>query len=461
MPGLAILMATNVVSGCVYYNLFYNVKRSYNEAEKAQRLPDGNITRQASDAYDKVIDKCQQLILQHPDSKYVDDAVLLIGKSQYAKGEYIQAIIKFEELQENFPDSDLNEEGQLYLGMCYIAQDKPASAVLILSGIYEAKPKSKYADKVLYNLGLSLIRIGDMEQALEYLQQLARRYPNSNLRLEADLEMANVYTEAGEYEKALELYTKLAGARTSTPNKIRYLNKLSEVYVKMGEYDEALKTLKKLQGYVLDDLTMAAQMLLESEAYAGKGELPKAIDGYESVVARFPRSKFAAEAYFRMGDLYQTQLDSLDVAKEKFDQVPRQYANSPFAKDAVQRSVAIAKRQRLQTALAQGGGQDQALVQFELAETELLQFNNHEEALVGYVGILNDFPESDVAPKAAYAVAYIYEKILDDASKAQRAYLRLVTDYPFSQQAGFARAYLGIVPPDPVEESRSDSPIDQ
>ena len=36
------------------------------------------------------------MIVQHPDSKYVDDAVLLIGKSYYEKGEYPLAITKFE-----------------------------------------------------------------------------------------------------------------------------------------------------------------------------------------------------------------------------------------------------------------------------------------------------------------------------------------------------------------------------
>jgi TolA-binding protein len=186
----------------------------------------------------------------------------------------------------------------------------------------------------------------------------------------------------------------------------------------------------------------------------------RAIDSYESIAGGFPKSKYAAEAYFRLGDIYQTSLDSLDLARENFDLVPRQYANSPFAKDAVVRSINIAKFQRLQASLAAGESQDEALVQFELAEAELFQFKNTEKALAGYMGILNDHGDSEVAPKAAYAIAYIYEKVLNDETNAQRAYLRLLREYPSSQQAGFARAYLGITP-EILEETRVDSSGDR
>jgi len=197
---LVVVFATiafaGVGSGCVYFNLYYNIKKTYREAERAQPGPDGRATRQAQDTYDKVIRKCQQLILQHPDSKYVDDAVLLIGKSYYAKGEYPLAITKFEELAENFPESKLNEEGQLYLAKAHMEMERPASAVSILTALYEAKPRSKLADEILYYLGVSLIRIGSVDDAAVYLKTLGDRFPNSPLRLEADLEMADLYATA-------------------------------------------------------------------------------------------------------------------------------------------------------------------------------------------------------------------------------------------------------------------------
>jgi TolA-binding protein len=203
---------------------------------------------------------------------------------------------------------------------------------------------------------------------------------------------------------------------------------------------------------------MAGQMLVEAAAYIGMGSssLDRAIDTYESVTARYPRTEYSAEAYFRLGEIYQNTLDSLDVAREKYDQVPRQYPNSPFAQDALQRSVSITKLQQLRATLAAGGQQDQAVAKFELAETELLQFNNHVKALEGYQAVLNEYPQSPVAPKAAYAIAYIYEKVFFDRVKAEMFYQLLIRDYPDSQQAEYARKYIEGVQPK-MEETQSDS----
>lgn len=451
------LVTIHFASGCVYYNLFYNTKRTYEDAEKAPRTPDGSLTGTTAADYEKVIEKCQQLIVQHPKSKYVDDAVLLIGKSRYARAEYEPAAVKFQELQENFPNSDLNVEGQLYLGKCYLQMDDPASAASVLQALYDNGHLGQYGDDVLYTLGTALIRLDDEESAVEYLGQLAKRYPNSPLRLEADLELAGLYTERGDYDRALDMYTKLSSARVPPKAKIRYMSKLSQLYVLMGNYKEALDVISELENSAPSGEVMAEQMLLQGEAYRGINDIDKSIDTYKSVAARFPRSKFAAEAYFRMGDVYQNTLDSLQTAKEQYDQVPRQYANSPFAKDAVSRSVAITKLERLQASLAAGGTEGKAEVQFELAETEFLQFNNSDKALGLYQSVLADYPNSDVAPKAAYAIAYIYDKVFGDQANAQVAYQRLLRDYPDSQQAAYVRTYLENPGSKSSEGSGSDS----
>jgi TolA-binding protein len=449
-------LACLLVSSCVYFNLYYNVKRTFKAAEKAPRSPDGEAVGTTADMYDDVIEKCQQLIVEHPKSKYVDDAILLMGKSFYAKRQYDFAVTKFQELQTNFPKSDLNEEGQVFLAKSYMGLDQPQNAVTGLEAFLEAKPKSKYADQVLFLLGTASLRLGDEAKAVKYLEMLAKRFPNNVLRLNADLELADLYVERGEFDKAMAIYKRLDSVSLNSSDSVRYLTKLSLVYVKMGKYKDALKVIDRLEGYELDTKTEASQMLLEAASYNGTGSIDKALDTYQTVTARYPRSEYAAEAYFRLGEIYQNTLDSLTVAREKYDQVTRQYPNSPFAQDALRRSVSITKLQQLRASLSGGGTEDPAVVKFELAETELLQFNNHEKALEGYQAVLKDFPQSPVAPKAAYAIAYIYEKVLRDKSKAEEAYQLLLRDYPDSQQAEYARKYLEGEKPK-IDETRSDS----
>jgi len=455
---LWLVCTTFVVSAasCAYFNLFYNAKKEYKEAQKAPRTADGGVNRPTLDIYDRVIEKCQMLITNYPDSKHVDDAVLLMGKAFYEKGEYDLAITKFEELQSNFPASELNEEGQLYLAKSHVAEEARTEAVGILKALVQARPNSRFSDEILFLLGTSSIHVGNESEAVQYLELLAKKHPQTEFRLDADLEMADLYAEREEYDKALVIYEKLSDVKLSDENSIRYLEKFAVVYVRMGDYAAALKVLDRLRRFVLGDEIMASEMLLESEAYAGMDSLAKAIDTYGSVSARFPRSKFSAEAHYRMGLIYQERLDSLDLARSNYDEVPAQYANSPYAEDAVRRSVSINRLQQLKASLGEGGAASKAEVKFELAETELFQLNNYEKALINYEQVLDQFPTSDVAPRAAYAIAYIYEKILDDQEKARQAYQRLVRDYPESQQAMFARQYLGESPSDELEETRSD-----
>ena len=129
---LGIFFITGVVAlavslggiGCAYYNTFYNAKRIYREAQETPTAKDGTVSRAVKDKYDEVITRCEVLIQTYPTSKYVDDAILLIGKCLYEQEEYDDALVKFTELQENFPDSKLNNDGQLYAAKCYIAKEE-------------------------------------------------------------------------------------------------------------------------------------------------------------------------------------------------------------------------------------------------------------------------------------------------------------------------------------------------
>jgi TolA-binding protein len=459
---LLVPAASGFASSCAYFNMFYNAKRIYREAQEAPRMKDRSVNRGTFQQYDEVIKKCELLITTYPDSKYVDDAVLLIGKALYQKEEYTDAIIKFKELKVNFPESELNEEGQLYLARSYVANNQPENAVPILRAILQAAPDGDFTEEILFYLGTTSIKIGEEEEAVAYLEQLANRYPEGDYRIEADLDIADIYAERGEYDRSLEVLDGLASTRMSSENKTRRLIKLSETYARLGRHNDALAAFEELDKQVVDQETKASLLLLKGETFVGMDSIATAVDNYRSVTASFPKSKYSAEAYFHIGVIYQEKLDSLRTAQTQFEQVPRQYANSEFATEAIKRSVSISKLLRLRKSIADGGTEGKELVQFDLAEIELFQFDNHDKALRAYEQFLVDFPASELAPKAAYAVAYIYDYVMSDTVKARAAYEAVAAQYPESQQAEYARLYLsdGVVTPRPLERLQASSEPD-
>lgn len=429
-------------TGCVYYNLFYNTKRTYQAAEQIPLQPDGEVNRVALDGYTQVIEKCTKLINENPDSKYVDDALLLMAKAHYQRREYAEAVDALDRLQSEYPESELLEDAQLYAAKSLLGRGSEADAVDKLKTIITENSRSPHAPEILYLLGTNLIKLDRDDEAFAYLKQLADDYPNTTYRLNADLEIATVFTESGQYDRALATLEGLGNRKLDEVDSIRYYMALAELRIKMGDYEAALQAITALDEEVLGHHMRAVQLLKKSTVYTGLDSISLAIDGYQSVVARYPRSNYSAEASFQLGVIFQENLDSLDVAKTHFDNVPRQFPRSEFAEDAIQRSVSITKLQRLQSSLQGGDAENSAMVKFELAETQLFQFKDYEKALVAYNVVLDEYPNSDVAPKAAYAISYIYSEVLEDVDRARLAYQRVIDNYPDSQQAEYARTYL-------------------
>ena len=449
--------------GCAYFNTFYNAKRIYAEAQETPRARDGTASSSTKDKYDKAIEKCEALIASYPDSKHVDDAILLIGKCLYETGDYSGAIGRLSELDTLSSDPTVKSEGRLYTAKSYLAKDETDQAIPFLQQIVDEDPE-KASDETLFFLGTALVRLGNEEQAVKYLEQLAVKYPRSDFRVKADLEVAELYAERGEYDKSLAVYGRLENAILGEPEKIRYLSNLGKVYTDKGDYAEAVAVFRELDSYTVDPVEKAAYLLVKARSYAGLDSLSVAIDTYKTVAASYPRSMFSAEACYRLGGIYQDKLDSLQVAQQEFDKVAGEYAGSPYASDAISKSSALSKLLRLRASLESGGQEDQAPVQFDLAEIELLQFKNYEKALAGYRKVIEDFPDSDLAPRAAYATAYIYDTALGDSTKAVAAYEFVSTRYPYTQQAEFAREALSRLghsipePPPRAEEPKTAAP---
>ena len=111
--------------GCAYFNTFYNAKQYYKKAyhETKKNLTD-KPTANENKFYQEAIDRSLTLIVKYPNSNYIDDALLLAGKSYYYRQEYFQAKRKFLELLSNYPDSPFADEAKLWMARTQFALDE-------------------------------------------------------------------------------------------------------------------------------------------------------------------------------------------------------------------------------------------------------------------------------------------------------------------------------------------------
>jgi TolA-binding protein len=439
---LTVLSIIAGLAGCAYFNMLYSAKQGFKKAQELPLPSDGKASREQAALYDEVIKECEKLITTYPNSKWVDDAILLIGRSFYEKQEYEEAATKFTELQDNFPESSLNQQGQFYLAQSYLAVGKDDQAVQVMKRSIEKYPKGKHLEETLFLIGTTLMKKGKSDEAAGYLDRLGRDFPASRFKIEADFEMAEFYMEKNEYEKSLEILERLAALDLSDDYRIRCSLKLAETQVQLGKSEEALQTLDGLEKLTLLPEKQATELLIRGSALTGVDSLTRALSVYGSVRAGFPKSAFSAEAMYRAGVIYQDRMDSLELAEKAFDQVPGQYAQSPFAKEAVKRSADIASLIKYSQSTGDESEEQKAETQFKLAELQLFQFNNPQKAIVEYQKVVDQYAGSDVAPKAVYSLGYIYGTVMGDSLKAGEMFRLLAERYPDSQQAEFARRFL-------------------
>jgi TolA-binding protein len=468
MAGLAATMS------CAYFNTLYNAEKKYKDAQKAERATapaqaqqmvdeEGNVvttTRQTAavpagqnaQVYEDVITRCKHVIARYPDSKHVDDAMLLIGKSLFALQRYDECVAALDSLTTRYPKTDLTQDAEFLKGKALVRGEHYDAAVGTLTHFVDTYRGNDNRAEAFYLLCTSLMHMGLAESAVTQLQRLEKDHGRSEYRYRTQTDMANILVEKGLYKESLAVYQRLD--RSRIPKNMRYdvWMGMSRSQIEMGEYREALVTLDKVRGEKPGPDREPPMQILRGRAYAGADSSERAIAVYKGVATRFSRGVYGAEADYRLGILYES-MDSLKTAQRYYQEVPRAYSGSDYAEDAIKRAGDIGRVLRLQETQGDDSPEAIALRMFSMAEIQLLQFNSTEKAIPGYEKIVTDYPDSEFAPKSAYALGYIYGVVLQDSVRARQWYEILRTRYADSQQAQLAYAfYKGASPPPTVEE---------
>jgi hypothetical protein len=123
--GFARGLVAALLGGCVYYNGMYNTKRLAGSARKAER--DGR-TFEANNLWGQVITRAESLVARHPDSKYVDEALVLKGVALSRLNQCDEAVAPLGRVSLLPPNDEVTEEASLALGRCQLQLGDPVVA---------------------------------------------------------------------------------------------------------------------------------------------------------------------------------------------------------------------------------------------------------------------------------------------------------------------------------------------
>jgi TolA-binding protein len=450
--------------GCAYYNTLYNAEVKFEEAEEAQArasasqggmddptAPPTGPNPQAGQ-YEDVIAKCKKLMAQYPDSKHVDDAMLLSARSLYRLGKYSEAVSAIDSLERRYPKSKLLDDALFVKGKSMVAAQQYELAVPVLKNFTDKYRKHDDRPEGLYLLCISYMRVGLTDEAVQTLATLEKDHGRSEYRFRAQVNMAEILAEQELYDQSLAVYRRLSESRIPEKTRFDVWIGMAGVQEQVGDYAGALATLQKIRTIPPGPSNEPTLILLRARAFAGVDSTTKAVNAYKDVTKRFARGTYAAEAHFHLAELYES-MDSLQTAQRNYQEVPRAYSGSEYAEEAIRRSSNIGRVLRLQQTSGDDSPEAIAMRTFSMAEIQFFQFNSVEKAVPNYEKIVTEFPDSEYAPRAVYALGYISGVVQGDTAKAREWYDVLRSKYPTSPQAELAYAfYKGAPLPPPYSE---------
>ena len=453
---MAVLGCVAGMCQCVYFNMFYNAKSAFNTAYESQMAllknnPDSIITPLPSDIqtnYDKAIDKAIKVIDEFPKAKkWHDDALILIAKASYYKGDYEKTIRVCNQLLADFPNSPFIPEGYLFLGRANLEFGNFERADAAFTTILEKYPSLNNDQQITLLVAETAARREGKNTALSLMEQSSKNIKIPEKRFEILLKTVRLAIELNQYRKALALMDNCP-RRYKKFFKQLYRIDLYRVicFQEIDSLDAAYSLVQKMLKQKEYQLHLPELQLKKGELLMAIGKTAESVEIYEMIIAKDSTKDAAGVAYYQLG-CWQQSKNKFDKAKRYFSKASSIVLDSVIKNDATLKVQAIDSL-NLMYGLKDSLGTDTAVkvvqqlrnADEKIGELYWLELNKPDSAYY-YYKKLSHVADS-LQPKILYAASYLAWNAVKDTAGGDSILALLVHLYPankYTQQAQMER----------------------
>jgi len=340
-----------------FFNKFYMANEDYDAALEDyrsstitaynRRLDSLNITppvsQTAKDLLFKVIERCSKIIQYNKSTRFLDDAVLLIGKSYYYEGEYLQAERKFNEFLSKLTKSELYDEAILYLGKTKLKMGNNADAETIFLNLFKTTKDNEIKSEITQDLAVLSIMKNDYPGAINNFISSIELTKDKEKKAEKQYILAKIYSvykpeEADkQYRKAFDITSDFDLLFFSKLNEAKSLNSI-------GNTAESYKILDKLNGKYRDypEMKQLVELELANTLYLEK-KYSDARTKYFDVIINYAGSKSAADAYYHLAEYSEKIRNNYLNAYINYKKVTETNSASDYSNISAKKTTALDK----------------------------------------------------------------------------------------------------------------------
>ncbi len=431
------------VSGCAYFNTYYNAQKLYKSASKKHdQFPDTlAATPSEKVTFKKAIDKYADVILKYPTSRWVPPSLFYMGNSYFFSGQYDKASRKYQELGQYYPNSRYSALAQLNNAQISYNLKQWDKALWDLSQI--KSNDNAISAKAAYLEALVWQAIPDFSRAATSWERFLFKHYKSNLTNSARYNYALCLMNLGEYTNSIRELEMLLESRIKKGIRYQASMLLGQCYQKIKNYSAALEIYYKLNKRETANEKNSNIELEIANCLSYQVVSSVAIEQYKSLALRYPKTPVSSVAFYQIAEIFERE-QNLDSALSYYNAARNEKPTAIIREQALKKSANISlllayRQQSDQQALAQS-----AKLQFLMAEHYLFELHQADSAVAAYRRVATDFDDQALAAKAWYAAAWTLRSYLSDTIEANRLFNSIIDQYPKTRYANGARTLLNM-----------------
>ncbi len=452
------------VVSCAYYNIFWMAESDYNTALEAGGYDfwdayDQPALRGDSDRLvTSCIERCGKLLLLHPNSGWVDDALFLMGNCFVIRGEHQNALRKYDEILQLYASSEFAPMARYMKAYTLIRDGSTQQGLTLLASLNEGSPSKEVRQRALFLMARVALERDDCAQAISFFETYLTEYPNGAKVNRVRLHLAGCLLEMGQADRVVSVLEPLA--KKQSGDGLQAVLMTGEAYREMGQNDKAIDIFTGLSEKATEDSIRARAKMETARTMVAREEAEGAIAVLDEAaeIATAKLKDLQDEIIFTKGLIHEKNLRDFDAAVTDYDQIAK--SQSQYGKIAKRRSAALRNVQKFRGALRDtvpDSPEDEAEHRFMLGETYLDELGLREEGLREFKIVADSLSGTRFGPKAMLRTASLLEAQGDTLAEAY--YREVIATSPGSAYANVARSWLGLPLEDVVLEEHDTEAV--
>ncbi|TKC12203.1 gliding motility protein [Pedobacter polaris] len=314
-------------------------------------------------ALDEITQKAQTIVAEKALSNYIDEAYILLGKTNFYKGNYFTATEYFDYTARTYKNNNKVYLNALtWKARSLMRLNNYDLAIKVLDTVYTTldSVKSEKAEPLATLAQMSIDQL-DYKKAITYLEAAIKESNQIQSRTRWPYILAQLYEHEKEYDASLKSYTKVENS--NAPFEMYFNAKLSKIRINDLLNDQSSNRKQALLKLLKDDKNFdyTDQIYYEvAEDYYGDADYAKAEEYYKLSTSKSTINQYQKGlTYLKLADLNFKNLGNYVNAKLYYDSAANTLPKTYLGYDAIlkksqnleyltQRYQTIAKQDSLQ-----------------------------------------------------------------------------------------------------------------